>query len=343
MPFASTSLSALKNMKTCGANPKRRHHVLPQLYLKGFMIPSDEPHLWVYKSGQPFHPGYGRTTDNPFKQSVRLAGAERDFYADPLPGGSKDFDTFENILESLEKPADPIFRKLRASERIDEKEKLVFAQYIILTMRRVWSSREEMTRRVTQPGSYRPTDHLFRKLNVARTPKAEADIMEAWQRIVKTPGVAVQFHNRLAAASPDSFLVVALQKMRWIFYVAPAGYCFVTSDNPAWHPKIGLGKSIAELSFPISASIALVATWSKCANEGFTNATAQIVREVNRRTIHSTEKNVFASRAEEWIINIFNRQAYDYKPIFKTKEVYDVVKLVPDMPGSRGKLMWNPR
>jgi hypothetical protein len=330
-------------MKTCGANPKRRHHVLPQMYLKGFIIPRDEPHLWVYKSGQPFRPGCGRTTDNPFKQSVRLAGTERDFYSDPLPDGRKDFDTFENILESLEKPADPIFRKLRGTERIDEQEKLLFAQYIILIMRRVWSSREEVNRRAAEPGSYRPTDHLLRKLDVARTPETEAYLMEVWQRMANRPGFAVQLHNRLAAASQDSFLVVALQKMRWIFYVAPAGYHFVTSDNPAWHPKIGLAKSIAELSFPISASIALVATWNKNVNEGFTNATAQIVKEVNRRTIHAGQKNIFASQAEEWIINTFNRQVYDYKPIFNSKEIYDVVKLVPDVPGSRGKLVWNPR
>lgn len=334
---------ALEKINVSDANPKRRHHVLPQLYLKGFTIPGDEPHLWVYKSGQPFHPGCGRTTDNPFKQSVRLAGAERDFYADPIPGGGTDFDTFENILESLEKPANPIFNKLRTFNDIDEQEKLIFAKYIILIMRRVWSSREEMNRRVAQPGSYRPTDHLFRKLNVARTPEAEAYILETMQRISSTPGFGVQLHNRLAAAAPYSFMAAALEKMRWFFYVAPAGYFFVTSDNPAWVPKVGLGKSIAELSFPISTSVALVATWNKNAGQGFSTATDQIVKTINRRTINSAQKNVFASQAEKWIITTFDRKSYEYKPIFGMREIYDVVKLVPDVPGSRGRLVWNLR
>ncbi|HZM06581.1 MAG TPA: DUF4238 domain-containing protein [Candidatus Saccharimonadales bacterium] len=272
-----------------------------------------------------------------------LAGAERDFYADPTPGGGKDFDTFENILESLEKPANPIFQKLRTSTEIDEEEKTVFTQYIILMMRRVWSSREEMNRRVVQPGSYRPTDHLFTKLNVARTPEAEAYIMETWQRISSTPGFGVQLHNRLAAASPDSFMCAALNKMRWIFYIAPAGYFFVTCDNPVWVSKVGLGKSIAELSFPISTSIALVATWNKHAREGFSIASEQTVKAVNRRTIHSAQKNVFASQIAEWIIKTFDRKQDDFKPFFGMREVYDVVKLVPDVPGSRGKLVWNLR
>jgi hypothetical protein len=332
-----------EKMNVCDTNPKRHHHVLPQLYLKGFTIPGDEPHLWVYKSGQPFHPGYGRTTDNPFKQSTRLAGAERDFYADPTPGGGKDFDTFENILESLEKPSNSIFQKLRTSNEINEEEKTVFAQYVILMMRRVQSTRDEMNRRVAQPGSYRPTDHLFTKLDVARTPEAEAYVMEAWQRIASTPGYGVQLHNRLAAASPDSFMCAALKNMRWIFCVAPAGYFFVTCDNPVWVPKVGLGKSIAELSFPISTSIALVATWNKRSREGFSIASEQIVKAVNRRTIYSAQNNVFASQTAEWIVNNFNRKMYDYKPIFGMKEVYDVVKLVPDMPGSRGKLVWDLR
>ena len=94
--------------------PKRNHHVLPRLYLKGFAIKNDQPHIWVYKRGEPYNPGKGKITNNPYHRSIDDAGAELDFFADPKRDGSTDFETFENIMESLEKPANTIFAKLRA-------------------------------------------------------------------------------------------------------------------------------------------------------------------------------------------------------------------------------------
>ena len=79
--------------------------------MKGFVIKTDEPFIWVYKRGEQYNPGQGKITNNPFKDSIRRAAVERDFYADPKEGGKKDLETFENKLEKLEKPANPIFEK----------------------------------------------------------------------------------------------------------------------------------------------------------------------------------------------------------------------------------------
>lgn len=34
-------------------NPKREHHVLPELYLKGFIIKGDEPFIWAFRCAAP--------------------------------------------------------------------------------------------------------------------------------------------------------------------------------------------------------------------------------------------------------------------------------------------------
>jgi hypothetical protein len=52
-------------------NPKRDHHVLPEFYLKGFVIKKGEPFIWIYKRGELYNPGQGKITNNPFKDSFR--------------------------------------------------------------------------------------------------------------------------------------------------------------------------------------------------------------------------------------------------------------------------------
>lgn len=324
-------------------NPKRNHHVLPQLYLKGFTIKGDEPHLWVYKRGEPFNPGQRKLANNPFRSSIRIAGAQRDFYADPQQQGGKDFETFENSLELLEKPANPIFEKIRARLRISEEEKHTFSKYIVLTMRRVWAGRDYVTRRLQQTGWYVPTPDLFRKLNLPATPEGVASIMHIGELISQKPGVDIQVHNRLAAAAPDSFLVQALPRMTWTFYTTPTGYDFVTSDNPVYLPQqLGLAKNVSELLFPISTSVALVASWNKDAKEGFVESSGRIVKELNRRTTSAASRHVYAAMAVQWALNGLNSRKYEYRPLIPSERIHEVVRLVPTGDHLRARLEWHP-
>src|SRR5436190_18089011 len=146
-------------------NPKRNHHVSPKLCLKGFVIKKDEPSIWVYTRGRPYNPGDNKTENNPYKDVIKSAGVERDFYADPKEDGTQDFETFENILESLEKPADPIFQKLRAHQPITNEEKRVFSSYIILMYRRVRSGRTKV-KELLAKHDYEPSKEIFEKINL---------------------------------------------------------------------------------------------------------------------------------------------------------------------------------
>jgi hypothetical protein len=156
-------------------NPKRNHHVTPKLYLKGFVIKTGEPYIWVYERGRPYNPGDDEIANNPYKDSIKNAGVERDFYADPKEDGTQDFETFENKLELLEKPADSTFQKLRARQGINDDEKLTFATYIILMYRRVVSAREKIKGQLANQ-SYEPTEELFQKANLPDTPETRAEL-----------------------------------------------------------------------------------------------------------------------------------------------------------------------
>lgn len=318
--------------------PKRNHHIVPGLYLKGFVIENEEPFIWVYKRGDPYNPGNGKNTNNPYKDSIKNAGAERDFYADPKGGGIKDFETFENILESLEKPANPIFQKLRARQMINNEEKCLFSRYIILMYRRVRSGREKVKEHLAKH-TYEPSKELFQKANLPDTPENRAELKKISASLAQKEGFDIQTHNRITAATPDSFMIEVLQKMTWSFYFAPAPHAFLTSDNPVFiSDKFGLAKNISELSFPISTDIALVASWNRFLKEDFSEAKPQLLKELNRRTINAASQHVYYSQNPEWVLKILDKKTYEYHPIYSVKSVYTVARIVTEPADSRPRV-----
>lgn len=328
-------------------NPKHNHHVLPKLYLKGFVIKQDEPFIWVYKRSEPYNPGSkrynhnGKSSNNPYFETVTNAGAEWDFFADPQKDGAKDVETFENILESLEKPADTIFKKLRAHQAITQVEKCIFSQYVILMQTRVWSGRERIKKQLPETlVSYEPPKEFFEEINFKDTPELRARWKEAADNLAMQPDFHINIHNRVAAVAPDSFRVQALQRMTWTFYVAPKSYSFFTGDDPVFIPKFGFGWNNSELSFPISTDVALIASWNKSMTEGFEEAKPQIVKEINRRTIGQASK-IYFSQNPDWVVTMLNKGCYDYHPIYAPKIVYKVAEIVTDGPDLKPYLKIN--
>jgi Protein of unknown function (DUF4238) len=321
-------------------NPKRNHHVTPKLYLKGFVVEKSETDIWVYKRGKPYNPGDKRTKNNPYKDTIKNAGVERDFYADPKGDGIHDFETIENKLELLEKPADPIFEKLRAHQTINKEEKNLFSSYIINMYKRVPASREKV-KELLATKSYEPTKEFFEQANLPNTPEIRAAAKRKAEELAQQKGIDIQIHNWIAA-SPDSFLIEALQKMVWTFYTAPAPHAFVTSDNPVFiSEQFGLGKNISELSFPISSDVILVASWNRFLKEGFFEAPSQFLKELNRRTINGASQFVYFSQSPEWVLTMLNKDSYVYRPMYSAKSIYDVVRFAIDGADSKPHLVWS--
>ena len=117
-------------------NPKRNHHILPRLYLKGFVEEDGKPFIWQFKKGQPFNPGKARLS-NPRWMSIGTPAATRDYYAYPHAINDADFEKVENLLMSFEQRSDLILAKIRGLQSITVDEKRLFAFYINQMNRRV--------------------------------------------------------------------------------------------------------------------------------------------------------------------------------------------------------------
>lgn len=106
-------------------------------------------------------------------------------------------------------------------------------------------------------------------------------------------------------SAPDVF------KIKWTFFVAPQGRMFMSSDSPlqmvspereqkygvnAIGSLAGLGHADTELTLPISAKVALLASW-KYDKSGYVPATDKQVEQLNYRTARSA-KRLFADNRE---------------------------------------------
>ena len=261
---------------------KHTHHILPRLYLKGFVEEPGKPFIWEYRKGQGFSPGW-KSRSNPQRRSIRVAGAAGDYYAYPDGQGGVDYDGFENILMRLEQPANPIFEKIRARQFITDSEREVFADYMAQMHRRVQDYRDGVEAML--PGiaaSLKPSREVLEILKWADTQEATDAYRAIALREAAKEGAAIRTHLVCAANSPQSELPSYLIRMKWRFFVAPTSQGFLTGDNPVFYFKgLGIKHRAAEVSFPISTEIALVTSWAENHKEGFFPAPSQVVKEIN--------------------------------------------------------------
>ena len=295
-------------------NPKRNHHVLPKLYLKGFVIPDDAPHIWIYTRDRSYKPGRGRLTDNPYRDSINQAMVVRDYYAD-----GKDFETYENVLESLEKPANVIIKKIRACQPISETEKEVFTNYIVQMHRRVPRYREEMGKYI--PGvmkEYEESEELLGRITRPGIKDPKAHLKQILDKIANDKDLSLHTHLQNIATTPRSQLIPVIRSMNWHFFVAPKNHAYLTGDDPMFiHKSLGLNKPNSELSFPISSLVTLVASWRLDVAGGYIQANANVVKELNRRTASQAIMHLCSSENESWIVGLLNKKQHKLNLIWK--------------------------
>lgn len=117
---------------------KYNHHFLPRLYLSGFACEDDPTHVWEYQRSRDYFPGKNkRNKYNPVRISLAKAGASLGEYGYSRLDGTIDFNTYENLLEGLEKPANVVFDKIRNFQALASSDREIFAEYMTLMMRRV--------------------------------------------------------------------------------------------------------------------------------------------------------------------------------------------------------------
>ncbi|WP_119321558.1 DUF4238 domain-containing protein [Capsulimonas corticalis] len=94
------------------------------------------------------------------------------------------------------------------------------------------------------------------------------------------------------------------RRMRWTYLMVPSGSVFVTSDSPvACLRNVPLWHSQAELTFPVSKTVAIYCSWHQDLPEGYLIAKPDVVGEINRRTMSNANMWVFASRDSQGIVD----------------------------------------
>src|SRR5689334_19887336 len=115
-------------------NKKKKHHYIPQYYLRGFTASPTSEEICVYERGKA-----------PFCTGVIGVAFQNHFYSVVDDEGVRDSDTLENYLaDAIEKPANPVIAKLRAGQMITASEKQVLARYISILLTRVPAHRARL-------------------------------------------------------------------------------------------------------------------------------------------------------------------------------------------------------
>lgn len=313
---------------------KLNHHFLPKFYLKGFASQSDPSHIWEYHRGRAWVPGRtNRDKYNPVFIPLRKAGAAIGEYAFTRPDGTLDFNSYEDALEQLEKPANTVFDKIRNLKMIDSSEREIFAAYMATMTRRV-PARKELVKNqfplVLEDEWRRITDEL--ENSILQVDPSDQDRIDALTARLATcrqiideyrrSGMPREMELKTIVESTMPRVQQAMLAMSWQFLVAAEDYRFVTSDNPVhtFRGGVGFSKPYSELTFPVSARVALLGSYRKV-QEGYVNVKPQLLKEINRRVIANASVYVYSSSKERWILTVMSKKFHRFSLSYPAPEL----------------------
>jgi Protein of unknown function (DUF4238) len=212
----------------------KRHHYLPQFYLKGF---TGEGGLLCI---------FDRKTNTFRKQQPLNTAHEREFYTTINNQGVKS-DGIERMFSGLESVACNVISRLntrRTAEWKDEQERVSFAIFIAYFYTRIPAFDREQT--IFAEHMYRArmkADHLtedaaarsLRQFAQATGEDVDAETIRAVHKMVRDDSYDVDVPRQLTIRLMiDTALHLAetLLTLDWTFVTAPADLAFITSDAP---------------------------------------------------------------------------------------------------------------
>jgi Protein of unknown function (DUF4238) len=270
-------------------------HYVPRKYLRGFCETGSDQWLWEYSKEL-----------NKFRRkTVGAVAQERGFY-------SEDVETKLNQL--VEMPANEALDRIRTGAGIDAKDREHLALYIATMITRVPRSRNRAA--AAMPQVLAETVNEVKALisqakstgdldpSIAARRLAEADAAE--DRFKESP--PPQIEELIVAPWPTADMVQRVWEMTWRFVWTDGPSYFLTSDNPAFFfDGFGLGRSEAELTFPLSSTLALHGSWVPTAKIGIIPAPQDLVKEFNRRLACGSTRFIYYRERKDWIASLAKR------------------------------------
>ena len=281
--------------------PKKKHHYVPIFYLAGFTDPNSEPYLWVYEKG---------ILD--VRKSLPKNEACENYYHAFKTKEGRDTDTVENWLDKAETAVSPLILKLCRHEPLEEDERRFFSFFLGLMMVRVPNYRRNVDR--TFAGIVKKIilmDASYKQGFEAGVKKYEEKFGESMGNSEELRQFALSGQYDIKV-NPELSLKIFLENafdlgrifnaMTWTFVEATDDYKFVTSDNPLHYynsnqkPNSFYGRGLlmndAEVTFPITRDLGLLATWGRL--KGGYWKSKKVVKAMSRMIIINAERFVYA-------------------------------------------------
>jgi len=281
----------------------RKHHYLPQFYLRGFSA-NGRSIFQIEKRG-------GRT----YLSSIRDTAAIRDYH-ELDTGGVEDPTVFEKRLAQVEAQlAEALARAIRCSITTPETHNLLIQLVALLRVRvpAFKAGVEAFLQNVVRSVGLM----MERKGELPPPPKGFEDVLRMENlSITISNWKLLKFMFEIAA---DRHLFDILTAMRPTILRAPRETFFLTCDQPVaiFHPKaspadaygVGLANTETEVSVPLSSGVLLfLARGTESATDR--GATVDEMIEFNRRTVVMADSLVFAPEASQLAVETTRRYSH---------------------------------
>lgn len=284
----------------------RKHHYVPQCYLKGFVEDRDNPKLYVTNTSD------GRT----FETAPANVAAERDFHSVDIEGLSKD--AFENALAGFEGELSSSLNRIVASKSLKNRHDRSFLLNLVGLMlvknpdarSRTRNFEENIAKKILEITTSNP--RIFEsQINAAKKagyikPDTQVDFQTARDHVVNDKIKIEIPTERLLLRELGVFdkILPYLFHRKWVLLKASKGDTgFVTSDHPVvlqWtnpenrrglYPP-GLAVPDTQVLFPVSNELALIGAF-EC-KETEIDADSFQIAAFNDRIIARSERQFYA-------------------------------------------------
>jgi len=271
-------------------------HYIPQYYLEGFTESTDSSNIWVYEKGN----------NRIFRTSTKTAANENNRWPKSVE---------EYLANQIETPAKPVIDEIRNRQSLTQSAKDAFSAYMVVMLQRVPRGLER-AKEIAPKVRDKVFDDIEKEINrlITLHPSKKSILQNRLQELAS---FKLKYENEfpkevwynLITSGPLLQILATLPTMTWIFLTSHRQH-FLTCDNPIFFFEgLGIGKPESEITFPLSNTVTLWATWRNL-KEGYIPAKETIIREINRRTASAATRYIYYSEEAQWVVNLINKKKF---------------------------------
>ena len=278
------------------SNEPRKHHYIPQSYLKGFQIDDikKNPKIFIFEKD---------TIKPPYPAAIKDTACIRDYHTIKVED-KNDRSTIETIFSKMEDQIIQNIREVTNNEYIDRDNKITLAITILFFKSRV-PQNIEMLRKSFQRTLEGIAEAKFKINNMG----LKGSFSDNFKLTVNNNFPLFMMFNSVFKEE----IIAELCSLNFSLLKAPQDYSFVCSDAPVSYyvPNYKSGRGVGlsypnlEIFLPLNKSYGLLCSQEKIPE--YRELSIEELDEYNRRTIITAEKYIFSNnnffKIKDLIIN----------------------------------------